>query len=133
MNTKQPYVVFLFVVAFVTLFFLPDETKYNLLTSPLELVYGRTLASFGKALLSGFLHIQTGHLIGNLTLFVLLGYVVEERLGHIKTLAVLLCSGVGALCLHVGYMPFSPVKFLGASGFVFGLLATYVKLIKKTS
>ncbi len=133
MQTKQPYVVFIFTLAFVTLFFLPEETKYNLLTSPLELVYSHTWSSFGKALLSGFMHIKLSHLLGNLTLFVLLGYIVEERLGHLKTLLLLLCSGIGALALHVGHMPFSPVKFLGASGFVFGLLAAYVKLIKKTS
>lgn len=133
MPTRHPFVVFIFTLIFIGLFFIPEETKYSLLTSPVEIVYMHKPIFWAKALLSGFMHIQLGHLVSNVVLFVLLGYYVEEKIGHLKTLFLLLASGVGALVLHVGYLSASPVKFLGASGFVFGLLAAYVKLIKKTS
>ena len=126
---KTPYVVFLFGCLFVALFFLPDETKMSLLTSPMEIIYLPSFSALGRACLSGFMHMELSHLLSNLCLFILLGYTVEEKLGHGKTFLLLICSGLGALALHVTYDVTVPIPFLGGSGFVFGLLAAYCKLL----
>ncbi len=129
MQYKPPYVTFLFSCIFVGLFFLPEPLKERLLTSPMEIVYLPSFSALGRAFLSGFMHISLGHLLSNLCLFIMLGYGVEGKIGSRKTFWLLIASGMGALILHVSHLVVSPIPFLGASGFVFGLLAAYCKLL----
>lgn len=130
---KQPWVTFILVLICVGLFFLPDETKSSLLTNPHQIVHEPSIKVFGKAALSGFLHRELWHLLGNITWIIFLGYCVENYTGHLKYATLLLASGVFALALHVGVQPNKTQNFLGASGFLYGLAAAYAKILKKNN
>ncbi len=118
----MPIVIFSYSVICLVLFFLVPDPR-PLLTSPMLLVHDFSLLHLGQAITAGFLHSSLGHLLGNLVLLVLAGFPVERKLGSVKTLGLVVLSGLCALAMHVGSDPSSPVLFLGASGVVFGVLA----------
>lgn len=130
LKSKYPIVVWLVVLANILLYYLisPNNIEHYL-TSPKELWTNASIAEVGKALLSGFLHINFEHLFSNMLLLVLLGYYVEQRIGHYNTGLLLVCAGLGAIVLHCLSNIYSPVPFLGASGYVFGILAAYCLII----
>lgn len=129
MSNKQyryPIVFFTLVLICCSLhWFLSDETKMSLLTTPVHLTQDISFLNLSKAALAGFLHVNFNHLFGNCLLLVLLGFALEKQIGHKKSLLLLLCAGVGALLIHVFSNPWSPIPFLGASGYVFGVLTVY--------
>lgn len=127
---KKPYFVTLFTVACIVLYFLiPQDRLMEYLTSPMILVYAFSFKALGKAALASLLHHGFSHLLGNLTIISLMGVAIEKKIGTWKMFLLMLVTGIFALALHVGYMPFSPVMFLGASGYAFGLLVVYVFLL----
>lgn len=61
-------------------------------------------------------HANLEHLVGNLSLLLLVGPVVEERYGSASTLAMMLVTAVLTAVLHIVLFPYG---LLGASGLVF--------------
>lgn len=127
---RKPWVTFSLVMLCIVLYYaIPPEIEYKFLTSPLILTHTFEPIEYLKALLSGFFHMSFGHLYGNMLILILLGYAVEMKIGHKSMLGVLGASGAGALVAHIGSAPYSPLPFLGASGFCFGVMVAYVFLI----
>ncbi|RKN50533.1 rhomboid family intramembrane serine protease [Micromonospora endolithica] len=85
---------------------------------------------------SAFLHSLPGegifgiaHILLNMYWLWVLGRVLEERLGHVRLVAVYLLSAVGGSVLAILVDPGQAA--LGASGAVFGLAACYFVLTRK--
>ena len=122
---KEPIITFLLCTICVVLFLaIPENVKESLLTSPEKILSLQPL-EWAKALLASLLHYDFAHLFGNLLLISLIGYALEDRLGHLAFLKLLGYSVVGSLVLHVGLFPSSPVPFLGASVYAFGIVTAY--------
>ena len=64
-------------------------------------------------------HIDLAHLIGNMTLFLLLGPALEEKYGASRLLIVILAA---ALITGIIHNLFFPSMLLGASGVVFAMI-----------
>lgn len=77
---------------------------------------------------SMFLHGDVGHLLGNMVMFVLMGYVVEIILGHGIFLGGYLLAGLAGNALYVLTSPGLDQPGIGASGAVFGVLGMYLLL-----
>ena len=73
-----------------------------------------------------FLHGSSGHLWGNMVVFVLMGYVVELILGRTLYLIGYLVSGLTAGWLFVVLFPNSAVGGVGASGAIAGVMGMYL-------
>ncbi len=71
-----------------------------------------------------FLHTGFLHIFGNLMLFVIFGLVMEPRIGHLRFLALILLSGLGAELVSYQVLDDETIS-LGASGIVFGLFGWY--------
>ncbi|MBI3561703.1 MAG: rhomboid family intramembrane serine protease [Gammaproteobacteria bacterium] len=77
---------------------------------------------------SMFLHADTQHLLGNMLMLLLIGYVVETLLGHAAYLGGYLFAGVMGNVLYVVLSPHVDIPGIGASGAIFGVLGMYVVL-----
>lgn len=129
-KTQLPWVMGLLVtICFVLHFTLPVQTRFALLTTPAELIFAPSLRALGGAITAGFLHVDFRHLFSNCLMLTLLGFALEKKMGHGKTAMLLLLSGLGALTVHVLSNVYSPIPFLGASGYVFGIIAVYAALL----
>ncbi len=82
---------------------------------------------------SMFLHGGLFHLIGNLYFLLIFGDNVEDALGKLKYLALLLASGLVAGLLHITFFPGSSIPCVGASGFISGIIAAYAIFFPKVS
>jgi membrane associated rhomboid family serine protease len=75
-----------------------------------------------------FLHADSGHLYGNLSFFVMVGYFVEDRIGTRTFLKIYFLAGLGSalawLLLQGMHRPL--VGCLGASGAISGIGALYL-------
>lgn len=78
-----------------------------------------------------FLHANEEHLLNNMLMLAILGYYMEEDLGHLRFLILYFCTGIIAACTSMVYnmmqMDFTPS--IGASGAIFGLMGGFVFLI----
>ena len=83
-------------------------------------------------LTSIFGHASWAHIVGNMVFLAVFGPRVEDRLGHLRFLALYLIAGVGADALFDGTtLAFAApadatVPGIGASGAISGVLAAYV-------
>jgi membrane associated rhomboid family serine protease len=77
---------------------------------------------------SMFLHGGWAHLIGNMVYLWVFGDGLEDRLGHLRYLALYLLTGVGAALAHAYLYPTSAVPTVGASGAISGVLGGYLVL-----
>ncbi|MBR2426511.1 MAG: rhomboid family intramembrane serine protease [Lentisphaeria bacterium] len=74
---------------------------------------------------SMFLHGGIGHLIGNMYFLLIFGDNVEDLMGRIKYLILILISGLCATLTHTFFDPASTIPCIGASGFISGIIACY--------
>lgn len=126
----MPYITFGMCLLFVLLHLcIPGSVKPHLLTSPAELLSFHSWLAIPKALLASFLHANWGHLLGNTSLFFIFGVPLEKTVGKKHYICLLLATALGALMLHVGSDVESTQKFLGASGYVLGLLAAFIIML----
>lgn len=80
---------------------------------------------------SMFLHGGWLHLGSNMLYLIIFGDNVESRFGHIKFLVFYLLSGTAAVFAQFALNIGSSVPFLGASGAIAGVLASYLLLFPK--
>lgn len=78
-----------------------------------------------------FLHADEGHLLNNMLMLAVLGYYMEEYLGHTRFLILYFCTGFIAACTSMVYnmMQMDLTPSIGASGAIFGLMGSFVFLV----
>lgn len=86
---------------------------------------------FHRLITNMFLHADEEHLFGNMLSLVVLGYYLEEYLGHLRFVILYFCTGFIADCASMVYnmMQMDLTTSIGASGAIFGLLGGYVFLV----
>lgn len=77
---------------------------------------------------SMFLHGGFGHIVFNVFVLVLIGNLLEERIGTVKFLAIYIISGLGGNLLYALINSDNPVGVIGASGAISGILGAIVIL-----
>lgn len=75
-----------------------------------------------------FLHGSFDHLLGNMAILFIVGYLVEEALGRRRYLAFYLLAGLGAAGLDLLVNAERTVPGIGASGAISGVMAMFVVL-----
>ena len=75
-----------------------------------------------------FLHGSFDHLLGNMAILFIVGYLVEETLGKRRYLAFYLISGIGAAGFDWLFNASRLVPGIGASGALSGVMAMFVAL-----
>jgi len=114
-----------------------EPFQLNLLIETYALVPARTVAFFSglpvspqRALLpffsAMFLHGGWMHLIGNMWFLWIFGDNVEDRVGHLRYLALYLCCGLAGSVMYVLLSLESSVPSLGASGAIAGVMGAYL-------
>jgi membrane associated rhomboid family serine protease len=76
---------------------------------------------------SMFLHGGWIHLLGNMWTLWIFGDNVEDRLGHLRYVALYLASGVAAALMHIYTNAGSLVPTIGASGAIAGIMGAYFR------
>jgi membrane associated rhomboid family serine protease len=76
-------------------------------------------------LTSMFLHGSWGHLIGNMLVLAVTGYIVEEVLGRKRYLIGYLLCGLGATAMYWAFHFGTSASALGASGAIAGVMGMY--------
>lgn len=120
----------IFLVAVNALFFFgPDlfgipAALYEVLDGGGVTLSGVQNGEFYRVLTAAFLHFDINHLMGNMLILAVLGYRLENILGHIPYLVLYLASAVGANLVSV-FVYFTTNDYAvisaGASGAVFGV------------
>lgn len=75
-----------------------------------------------------FLHGSFDHLLGNMAILFIVGYMVEETLGKRRYLAFYLLAGIGAAGFDLVFNASRMVPGIGASGAISGVMAMFVAL-----
>lgn len=75
-----------------------------------------------------FLHGSVDHLLGNMAILFIVGYMVEEALGKRRYLAFYLIAGIGAAGFDLVFNASRVIPGIGASGAISGVMAMYVVL-----
>jgi rhomboid protease GluP len=91
---------------------------------------GWSAADCWRVLTFSFLHLNWLHLVTNTAALVWLGGIVESRLGSIAFLAIFACAAIASGIAGMLLGPLLPTTgvAIGASGAIFGLLATALML-----
>ena len=75
-----------------------------------------------------FLHGSFDHLLGNMAILFIVGYMVEEALGKRRYLAFYLLAGIGAAGFDLVFNASRMAPGIGASGAISGVMAMFVAL-----
>lgn len=75
-----------------------------------------------------FLHGSFDHLLGNMAILFIVGYMVEEALGKRRYLAFYLLAGIGAAGFDLVFNAERMIPGIGASGAISGVMAMFVAL-----
>lgn len=75
-----------------------------------------------------FLHANFDHLLGNLAILFIVGYMVEEALGSTRFLAFYLLAGIGSAGFDLLFNSARILPGIGASGAISGVMAMFVVL-----
>ena len=75
-----------------------------------------------------FMHADFGHLFGNMVMLVLIGLLVEAAAGPLRTGAIYLVGGIGALLLYTLFSTDRWVGMLGASGAIAAMMGACAAL-----
>ncbi len=75
-----------------------------------------------------FLHGDLFHILFNMLLFLQFGSLAELKLGRVRFLLLYLLSGIFAVLFYALLAPESEIPLVGASGAIFGALASYALL-----
>ncbi len=78
-----------------------------------------------------FLHADLLHISYNMLLFLQFGSLAELKLERIRFLLLYLLSGIFAVLIYTLLAPESEITLVGASGAIFGALASYALLYPK--
>jgi membrane associated rhomboid family serine protease/Zn-finger nucleic acid-binding protein len=112
--------------AIIAVVSLSTFSDLNSVVAEYGLIPARVFRDGGMTVLTSFfLHGGIMHLVGNLYFLVIFGSKVEDSLGRLRFLALLLAAIVLGDALHVLAQPDSTVPCIGASGGISGLIAFY--------
>ena len=75
---------------------------------------------------SMFLHGGWMHLIGNMWFLWIFGDNVEDRVGHLRFLALYVCGGLAGALTHILFSSQSSVPTVGASGAIAAVMGAYL-------
>lgn len=75
-----------------------------------------------------FLHADFWHLFFNMFIFVQFGYLCERKIGMQKFTLLYFACGILAVLFHTFFNTVSEIPLIGASGAIFGVLASYALL-----
>jgi membrane associated rhomboid family serine protease len=75
-----------------------------------------------------FLHGGWAHLIGNVLVLLLLGPLLERRIGAVRLLFVFLVCGVAGLGLEAASSPSSAIPIIGASASIAGVIGALARV-----
>ncbi|MDO4166545.1 MAG: rhomboid family intramembrane serine protease [Eubacteriales bacterium] len=80
---------------------------------------------------SMFLHADLDHIFNNMLVLGVLGYYIEENMGHLRFLMLYFCSGLLAGCTSIVYnmLQMDLTTSIGASGAIFGLMGGIVFMV----
>ncbi len=78
-----------------------------------------------RLITSMFIHADAAHIFGNMLMLLIFGLPFEERIGFRKFMLIYLLTGVFAALLQVGVGWGEPIRLVGASGAVFGILGGF--------
>jgi membrane associated rhomboid family serine protease len=81
---------------------------------------------FLSIIYANFFHANFIHILGNLWSFWIFGNNVEDKLGQIRYIILLLIIGIISISVHTILNPDSLIPIVGASGIVSGLMGAYV-------
>ena len=129
MASKIAGVTYLLIGVNIIIFFLTlsDQTyyfeKYGLI--PVQIIEGK---SFFTIVTSMFLHVDILHLGMNMLFLLITGDGCERAMGSSRFLVFYLACGVLSGLFHVYMNQTSSVPTIGASGAIFGVLATFAIL-----
>lgn len=112
--------VFILVCHFVFKFNFEDDGLCNI-----NVFIQPTWDGWYRLLKGSFVHSGLPHVFWNVTYITFLGYAVERVLGRLQTLGIILASALGTGLLFVGSDVYYTGHYGGASGIMFGLMATY--------
>lgn len=113
------------VVFFVSVIFFSEELWYKLMLVPESLLAGNVLSLFTSA----FLHGNIWHLLGNMTVLIIMGRVIEKELGRKSMLIIyfssMVISGLASSLLYYFVYGIN-IPSLGASGAIAGVTAAAI-------
>lgn len=128
-NWKQlPFCTIIIAVANLVIFLFQGQLWNGIDVSTIGVSYESVMEchEFYRLFSAMFTHSGETHLVMNLFSLCIAGYVVESRLGALRTFLIYLFSGLGgAFCsmlLHQWLQPGVTVYSVGASGAIFGLI-----------
>ena len=132
MASKVAAVTYLIIVANIIVFLtsLSDPESYNQLIQtyglvPAQIMGGKNLFTLVSSM---FLHADFIHLGMNMLFLFVTGDAVERELGNSRFLAMYLAFGIIAGLFHAYLNPTSAIPTIGASGAIFGVIATFAIL-----
>ena len=133
-NPKKAYVVWgLFIINLLIFFVL--ETIGNTEDSVFMYRHGAMLTSaishgheYWRFFTAMFLHFGPTHIFNNLLVLFAIGTILENGIGHVRTAAIYLLSGLGAnlISYFISLRAGEEVLSAGASGAVFGLMGAMI-------
>ena len=133
-NPKTTYVVWgLFIINLLIFFVL--ETIGNTEDSVFMYRHGAMLTSaishgheYWRFFTAMFLHFGPTHIFNNLLVLFAIGTILENGIGHVRTAAIYLLSGLGAnlISYFISLRAGEEVLSAGASGAVFGLMGAMI-------
>lgn len=101
-------------------------TDLHLTVQNIGFIPAQPFRHYGSTFLTFFLiHGGLAHLLGNLYFLILFGHSVEDHLGGIGFLALVLGAALAGNVLHAALDPRSLEPLIGASGGIAGLVAFY--------
>jgi len=131
--SRVPVVTYLLIIANVMVFFymmgLPSTVyedyiyRYGLV--PASIMQGERLPTL---ITSMFLHLDLIHLFSNMLFLLISGNECERAMGSSRFLAFYILSGIGSGLFHTYMNSASSIPAIGASGAIFGVLATFAIL-----
>ncbi len=134
-NRKQPYVTYTVLVLCIAVFALVQFCGLSN-KSEAAILLGAFYKPFILAgewfrfLTAGFVHVNAMHIIVNSVAFINLGTMLENRIGRLRYLAILLVSIItGSLFIYVGD---TNVIAVGLSGGLYGLMACVLWIVYRS-
>ena len=115
------------ILFFISFIFLSENQFMSFVNYPSDLINLR----LHTLIISGFLHANLAHLLGNVLGIFIFGRVVERKLGIKKTALIyfgaLIISGIFSSLIHL-FITQNDIGGIGASGALMGLISTAILL-----
>jgi len=125
------FIVAINIIIFIILQLGPNQRIVIELTAfvPSKFVHGINISNVFIAM---FIHINYLHLLTNMSVFFMVAYKLEKKIGHSLFLILYIVSGTCAFLFHTTFNLFNPslidIRIYGASGAIFGILGFYLIL-----